>query len=651
MSWFCQSIGSSFVTFFSQKLFNKLELLLQSFQSFSQLLTGIKNMSENDLERLRNCKDLQDFSKLIGYKKTKNLSYIIYKIPENLRYNEFKIKKKNSEFRIIHAPVEKLKTVQSRLSSLLQNCYDLISVDLKSKEILSHGFIRGRSIITNALIHKNKRFVFNIDIENFFGSINFGRVRGFFIKNRYFKLNENIATIIAKIACHNNSLPQGSPCSPIISNLIASILDIYLFKLCKKYKLYYSRYVDDLTISTNLNYFPENIAYKNPSSKNEWVIGNELTKIFERVNFKFNFKKTRMQLKNSRQEVTGLIVNKKVNVKYEYKKKVRAMIHNLFMNGKIFIKKEDKEKNVEVEKKINSLHGMIQFIGHIIEYQLETFNLSKVDKKNENAISNMNYWLKMYENFIIYKYFYGIKAPTIITEGKTDTIYLKCAIERLNFQFCTNSFSSLSKAICFHPHTHRNNFQNKIKNKDNYKKSFDKKLKRKPVFLGGNSGATFLMKNYIPNNKLFKNADKILSAPLIYIIDNDESGKKSLNNFLSNKKFINHRLNDNTCFVGLNLYIIKLPQISSENNDYEIEDYFDTDTLSSIIDGKSFNKSNDSFDIKDVYFGKMDFALKIIKNNKNNIDFSKFNKLLDEINFVIQDFYNNKRHQNSLVSN
>lgn len=76
---------------------------------------------------------------------------------------------------------------------------------------LSHGFERKRSIITNSMMHVGKNHVFNMDLESFFASFNFGRVRGFFIKNRNFNLDPQVATVIAKIACHNNELPQGSP--------------------------------------------------------------------------------------------------------------------------------------------------------------------------------------------------------------------------------------------------------------------------------------------------------------------------------------------------------------------------------------------------------------------------------------------------------
>ena len=71
-------------------------------------------------------------------------------------------------------------------------------------------------------------------MQEFFPSFNFGRVRGFFIRNRDFALKKNIATIIAQIACHDNALPQGSPCSPVIADMIAHLLDVRLAQLAKR---------------------------------------------------------------------------------------------------------------------------------------------------------------------------------------------------------------------------------------------------------------------------------------------------------------------------------------------------------------------------------------------------------------------------------
>jgi len=187
--------------------------------------------------------------------------------------------------------------------------------------------------VCHAELHKNKNYVLNLDLADFFTSINFGRVRGFFIKNKYFQLNPKIATIIAKIACHNNALPQGSPCSPVISNLIGQILDIHLVRLAKKHQCTYTRYADDLTFSTNQKNFPRNLSYKKNEKQSNWLIGTELLDSIINSGFQVNQSKTRMQYKNSRQVVTGLVVNKVVNTKSEYYRYARSMCHSLFTTG------------------------------------------------------------------------------------------------------------------------------------------------------------------------------------------------------------------------------------------------------------------------------------------------------------------------------
>ena len=122
-------------------------------------------------------------------------------------------------------------------------------------------------------------------MDNFFPSINFGRVYGFFIKDKNFCLSPKIATVIAQITCYENHLPQGAPTSPIVSNLIAKILDIHLLKLAKKYNLTYTRYADDLTFSYNGKHFPEAISF---FQNDKWEIGEELKSIITRSGFILN---------------------------------------------------------------------------------------------------------------------------------------------------------------------------------------------------------------------------------------------------------------------------------------------------------------------------------------------------------------------------
>jgi RNA-directed DNA polymerase len=155
---------------------------------------------------------------------------------------------------------------------LLQDCLDEIQLANDLKASSAHGFMRERSIITNASGHKKRRFVLNVDLKDFFGTINFGRVRGYFLKDKNFLLNATVATVLAQIAFFWNALPQGTPCSPVISNLIGHVLDIHLVRLASKAGCTYTRYADDLTFSTSKQSFPAAIALQVDGSNTKWEL-------------------------------------------------------------------------------------------------------------------------------------------------------------------------------------------------------------------------------------------------------------------------------------------------------------------------------------------------------------------------------------------
>jgi RNA-directed DNA polymerase len=282
----------------------------------------------SSIENLKAITTRRDLAKLLRFKPSA-LSYLLFKQPAATKYKIFEIPKRKGGTRTITAPTDKLKLVQHKLSNLLQDCLDEINEAKNRKDRIAHGFKRKRSIITDATQHRNRRYVFNIDLEDFFPSINFGRVRGYFIRDTSFALNADVATVIPQIACNKNALPQGSPCSPVISNLIAHVLDMHLVRLASAVGCTYSRYADDLTFSTNKKIFPPEIAEPSQTTPHLWIPGKELQRRIIYSGFKINAAKTRMQYRTSRQEVTGLVVNEKINVREEYRRPVRAMVHSL----------------------------------------------------------------------------------------------------------------------------------------------------------------------------------------------------------------------------------------------------------------------------------------------------------------------------------
>ncbi len=167
----------------------------------------------------------------------------------------------------------------------------------------------------------------NIDLADFFPSINFGRVRGLFIASPY-NLPPDVATTLAQISCHNDELPQGAPTSPIISNMICHRLAGDLQTLAMRHRCTYTRYADDITFSTTRLTFPHHLAeIFTTLGTPQLRIGDELQSAIQSNGFKINESKSRLQLTHGRQEVTGLTVNKFPNVSRRFVRQLRATFH------------------------------------------------------------------------------------------------------------------------------------------------------------------------------------------------------------------------------------------------------------------------------------------------------------------------------------
>lgn len=245
-----------------------------------------------------------------------NLMYNLYKAPETERYRTFEIPKRTGGMRLISAPRGLIRDCQARLAPLLLQVYDA--------HPSAHGFLPARSVTTNASEHLNQRLVLNIDLLDFFPTINFGRIRGLFMARPFF-MGPAAAAVMAQVVTHRNGLPQGAPTSPVLSNFIAATLDRRLTRLAKENGLSYSRYADDITFSTNKNVFPPALALTEESGR--VIPGEALERAIAASGFAINPRKVRLQNQHQRQTVTGLVVNKAANVQRKRVRKIRAMIH------------------------------------------------------------------------------------------------------------------------------------------------------------------------------------------------------------------------------------------------------------------------------------------------------------------------------------
>ena len=280
------------------------------------------NFEEAEGLRLDNGKPVetaQDAARFLGVSLGK-LTYALYRAPDEQRYRAFEIPKRTGGMRQIHAPIGVIRELQEKLAPLLQLQY--------VAHPGAHGFIKERSILTNAAEHVGQRFVLNIDLEDFFPSVNFGRVRGIFMAAP-FKLGPAAAALFAQLCTHRNGLPQGAPTSPPLSNFASVQLDRALSRLARENGVRYSRYADDITFSCNHTVFPAAIAV---SAQGEGgVLGVRAGEALERATiasgFAINHKKVRLQKRDQRQSVTGLNVNSKANVSRRRIRRIRAMLH------------------------------------------------------------------------------------------------------------------------------------------------------------------------------------------------------------------------------------------------------------------------------------------------------------------------------------
>ena len=551
--------------------------------------------------------NIDSLAEQIGIQK-KSLTYILYKIKIDNCYTQFEIPKRNGTMRLISAPNIQLKAIQKRLLKLIKE-YVFDHTEYNMITPFSYGFEKNKNIYTNARIHKNKRYILNIDLENFFNHFHFGRIYGFFKKNKYFKLNHNVSTIIANLVCFQGVLPQGAPTSPIVTNLICKHFDIQVLNLAKKYKLHYTRYMDDLTFSTNNKFFKDKY--------DEFL--TSIGKICIQNGFSINQNKIKFKNNQSRQIVTGLCVNKKVNTLNTYYKNTRAMADSLYRKNTFTIN--------NTEATINQLHGRFNFINYIDKQNnMNNNNILDTYKLNKREVE--------YKKFLFYKYFLT-NEPLIITEGKTDEKHIKAALKKYYREY-PNLISFDGNEFTFHIRFLKRTATVKYlfsisKDGADSLQNICRLYKSKQLSYEDKSVSFY---------DYFKNKYNITpSKPVIFIMDNEiENKDKPIRKFLNgtNNNDLQKQLKQNF-YIPLknspNMYLLTFPTVNNMS-ECEIEDLHTQETLNTLINNKRFNKNGG-----EEYYGKDIFANYIFKNY-HKIDMDNFKHILNKINNIIIEFHN-----------
>lgn len=246
-------------------------------------------------------------------------------LDKNHGYRTFTIPKKSGGERRIWVPKGNLMWIQYCIKEIIELYYQ--------PQPCVYGFVKGKSILENAQCHTNKKYVFNVDISDFFESVTEKMIATRLLRPP-FSFNRQISETIARLSCiciyewvenpifhtmdsiHHHVLAQGSPTSPILANAVCDDMDNMLIGLASRFGLTYTRYADDITFSSNHNVYYADSDFR-----------KELVRIIELFGFKINNKKTRLQHQAQKQEVTGLTVNKGANVSRKWYKEIRSILH------------------------------------------------------------------------------------------------------------------------------------------------------------------------------------------------------------------------------------------------------------------------------------------------------------------------------------
>ena len=249
---------------------------------------------------------------LVNTSDIKKMNKILYGISNNidLNYEEIIIKKKNKGLRYLNEPSPILKSIQKRI---LKN---VLEEKMISK--CAYAYKKGLSTILNAKNHVGRKVILKLDIENFFDNINFYKVyNSCFNESLYPK---KLGMLLTNLCVYNDMLPQGAPTSGYISNIVLRNFDCNIDEYCKDKNINYTRYSDDMTFSGDFD-IRKLIKYVN--------------ELLYKEGFKLNKSKIKVVLNTTRQQVTGIIVNEKINLSKKNLK--NANILKTFMYKKYII--------------------------------------------------------------------------------------------------------------------------------------------------------------------------------------------------------------------------------------------------------------------------------------------------------------------------
>lgn len=264
-------------------------------------------------------------------KKVLNILYAIANNPNKYYTSKYILKRDGSKRKLL-VPSPTLKSIQR---NILKNVLYSLSVSKYAT-----GYIKNKTLKDNVKVHTNKKIVLKMDIKDFFTSVTFEDIYKVLPNNLF---PPNIKVLITKLCTYDDYLPQGAPTSAYLSNLVMKNFDDYIGEYCKKRNISYTRYSDDLTFSGDFD------AKK---------LKNKVTAFLESMGYNINNKKTKIIKYYKKQTVTGLTVNKKINLNKDYRNKIRQEMYYINKYGlDSHLNRIGKDKNTY----LNNLLGRINY--------------------------------------------------------------------------------------------------------------------------------------------------------------------------------------------------------------------------------------------------------------------------------------------------
>ena len=285
----------------------------------------------------------------------------LYRLSNNINahYHTKTIEKSDGGKRVLSIPDHVLKIVQKRISDVILSC---MSVSNYAK-----AYNCGDSPLGNAIPHLKNRMIIKLDIRQFFDHITYPMVKEKVFKKELFSESNRI--LLSLLCIFDESLPQGAPSSPAISNILLYDFDNRIGEWCRQRNITYTRYCDDMTISGEFE---------------NWYLIDVIRKVkfeLKRYGLFINSKKTKILHDGQQKKITGIVVNDKANVPMDYRKRIRQEIYYIRKFGI-----ETHLRNIQYEESVE--HYLCSLLGRI-NYVLSVNRNKEFEEYKEMAISQI----------------------------------------------------------------------------------------------------------------------------------------------------------------------------------------------------------------------------------------------------------------------